>query len=101
MKDGTILATDIYRPINTGTFSCILARTPYNRKGHIAMIEPFIAQNFVIILQDCRGTFDSQGEFFLFINERKDGLETVKWIHNQIWANGKIAGFAGSYCGYT
>ena len=101
MKDGTALATDIYRPEKAGNFPCVLARTPYNRQGHIAMIEPFIAQNFVVVVQDCRGTFESEGVFFPFINERKDGLETVKWVRNQNWANGKIAGFAGSYNGYT
>jgi len=101
MKDRTALATDIYRPIKPGTYPCVLARTPYNRKGHIDMIEPFMSQNFVIVLQDCRGTFESEGEFFPFVNERKDGLETVKWIRNQKWTNKKIAGFAGSYNGYT
>jgi len=101
MQDGIKLVTDIYRPKKLGKYPCVLARTPYNRQGHIEMIESFISQNLVVVIQDCRGTFDSDGEFFPFINERKDGLQTVEWIRKQNWTNGKIAGYAGSYNGYT
>jgi len=53
------------------------------------------------VIQDCRGRLTSKGEFFPFVDERKDGLDTVKWIKKQKWSNGKIGGFAGSYNGYT
>jgi len=101
MRDGISLATDVYRPKKEGKYPCVLARTPYNRQGRQAMIEPFFAESLVVVVQDCRGRFDSEGEFFPFVNERKDGLETVKWVRNQNWSNGKVAGFAGSYNGYA
>ena len=103
MRDGTPLGTDIYLPKKKGKFPCVLARTPYDKNFNVIlpMVKPYIDQNFVVIVQDCRGRLTSKGDFFPFVDERKDGLDTVKWIRKQKWANGKIAGFAGSYNGYT
>ena len=103
MRDGTPLGTDIYLPKKKGKFPCVLARTPYDKNFNVIlpMVKPYIDQNFVVIVQDCRGRLTSEGDFFPFVDERKDGLDTVKWIRKQKWANGKIAGFAGSYNGYT
>ena len=105
MEDGTALGTDIFIPKKGGSFPCALARTPYdkNMPDVLSIIKPFLDENFAVVIQDCRGSFTSKGkeDFFPFIYERKDGLETVKWIRKQKWSNGKIAGFAGSYNGYT
>jgi putative CocE/NonD family hydrolase len=54
-----------------------------------------------VVVQDCRGKFNSEGEFYAFRNERTDGLKTVAWIREQPWSNGKIAGYGSSYNTYT
>ena len=102
-RDGVALGTDIYLPKKSGKFNCVLTRTPYNKDTDavLPLILPFLKENFAVVVQDCRGRFTSKGKFFPFVNERKDGLDTVAWIKKQKWFGGKIAGFAGSYNGYT
>jgi len=102
-KDGIALGTDLYLPKKKGKFPCVLARTPYDKNTAVIlpMVMPFLNEGFAVVVQDCRGRLTSKGEFFPFVYERNDGLDTVKWIRKQKWANGKIAGYAGSYNGYT
>jgi len=102
-QDGTALGTDLYLPKKKGKFPTVLARTPYDKNfdAILPIVKPFLDQGFAVVIQDCRGRLTSKGEFFPFVDERKDGLDTVKWIKKQKWSNGKIGGFAGSYNGYT
>ncbi len=101
MKDGVKLSTDIYLPKVEGKYPVILVRTPYKKKALEKGGALYTAQNYVLIAQDCRGKFESEGKFYPFINEREDGLATVEWIRQQPWCNGKIGGWGGSYVGYT
>lgn len=101
MEDGVQLATDIYLPVRKGKFPCILMRTPYNKKGGGNAGKRSAEDGFVFVAQDCRGKYLSEGEFYPFANERRDGLETIKWIRKQPWSNGKVGGWGGSYVGYT
>lgn len=101
MTDGTALATDIYFPVGEGPFPCILIRTPYNKKGTKGDCEWFQEKGFVVVSQDCRGKYGSQGKFYPWIHDRSDGLETLEWIRGQKWFNGKIGTWGGSYVGYT
>lgn len=95
------LSTDVYLPKADGPFSCILIRTPYRKEGFKGDIERFIKQGFAVVSQDTRGTGQSNGRFYAFSHEREDGLVTVDWIRKQSWSNGRIAGWGGSYVGYT
>jgi len=101
MKDGIKLSTDIFLPNAEGKYPVILVRTPYKKKALEKGGLLYTAQNYVLVTQDCRGKFESEGHFYPFINEREDGLSTVDWIRKQPWCNGKIGGFGGSYVGYT
>ena len=108
MRDGTMLATDIYRPSSPGPHPVILQRTPYgytlghgcfaNTSGQMA----FWAQNgYVGITQDARGTFRSHGTFQPFVQEQADGYDAVEWAAKQQWSNGKVAMAGSSYFGVT
>jgi len=101
MADGVKLATDIYLPAGHGPFSCVLERTPYNKQNGPSIAEWFLKRGVAFVAQDCRGKFASEGKFYPFQNERADGLAAIKWIRQQKWSDGKIAGFGGSYDGYT
>jgi uncharacterized protein len=101
MSDGTKLATDIYLPKAGSTFPVVLVRTPYDKNGIKDAAEKFTKNNIAVVAQDCRGRLKSGGEFYPFINERKDGLETLRWLRNQEWYNGKVGGWGGSYVGIT
>ena len=101
MRDGTLLATDIYLPKTDTPVPVILVRTPYNKDGVKGAVEKFVKCNIAVVSQDCRGRFKSAGEFYPFKNEREDGLTTLKWIREQPWSNGKVGGWGGSYVGIT
>jgi len=101
MNDGIKLATDVFSPKTVRKFPSILIRTPYNKAGVKGDAEWFVKKGIIVVAQDCRGKFKSEGKFYPFINERKDGLQTLRWIRKQPWSNGKVGGWGGSYVGYT
>ena len=100
-KDSIKLATDIYLPEGEGKYPCILGRSPYNKDGLKKDAEMFANKGYAVVCQDTRGKFASDGTFYAFQNDRRDGLATIQWIKQQPWYNGKICGWGGSYVGYT
>jgi hypothetical protein len=101
MRDGVKLIADIYQPEAEGTFPVLLERTPYNRAGGAGSAAAMAAHGYVVIIQDTRGRFDSQGEFYPFRYESQDGYDTIEWAAGQPYANGKVGMFGGSYVGAT
>ncbi|MEX2263178.1 MAG: CocE/NonD family hydrolase [Bryobacteraceae bacterium] len=97
MRDGVKLATDVYRPAQDGRFPVVLIRTPYNKAGLKAQCTAFAEGGYVCIAQDCRGRFRSEGEFYAFLNEGKDGFDAIEWAAAQPWSNSKVGTFGGSY----
>jgi predicted acyl esterase len=98
--DGVHLATDIYRLRSANSPQpVLLMRTPYN-KGDITTsgksAYPLLQAGFTVVYQDQRGRYASDGKFLPFVDDYKDGAQTVSWIKNQPWCNGKIASWGGS-----
>jgi putative CocE/NonD family hydrolase len=102
MRDGIRLSTDIYRPDAPGKFPGLLLRTPYgnggmgDRDGHF-----YTQRGYVVVIQDTRGRYDSEGDFDPMQHEGPDGYDTQQWMGEQSWCNGKIGTFGGSYNGFT
>jgi putative CocE/NonD family hydrolase len=101
MRDGVKLIADVYRPETAGKFPVLLERTPYNRAGSSGSAAKMAAHGYVVIIEDTRGRFDSQGEFYPFRYESQDGYDTVEWAANRPDSNGKVGMFGGSYVGAT
>jgi len=102
MRDGIKLATDIYRPASDGKFPVILVRIPYDKKTMEMVGQVFAQQGYVCVIQDCRGTFHSEGViFFPLFKEADDGMDTTEWVAKQPWFSGKMGAWGGSYFGYT
>jgi putative CocE/NonD family hydrolase len=103
MRDGVTLSADIYFPDSAGRYPTLLWRTPYsnNTESAIEQSKWFAERGYVVVQQDVRGKYDSDGVFYHFRNEANDGYDTDEWIGNQRWSNGKIGGMGGSYVGYT
>ena len=99
MRDGVLLSADIFRPEAAGTFPVILMRTPYDNNSLIAKGIQYAQRGYALVAQDCRGRYDSAGEFYAWHNEVKDGYDTQEWIGRQPWCNGKIGTAGGSYLG--
>lgn len=106
MRDGVLLAADVYLPHDeSGPGDTILIRLPYDKSGaytYIPLIaEYLLARGYRVVAQDVRGKFRSEGEAMLFVNEVRDGEDTLDWIVQQPWSNGRIAMWGDSYYGYT
>ncbi len=100
MRDGVTLRADIYRPKAEGKFPVLLQRTPYNKDRSELGLRG-AARGFVVIVQDVRGRYASEGEWYTFENEPNDGYDTVEWAAALPYSNGKVGMFGGSYVGAT
>ncbi len=106
MRDGVRLYADTFRPEGDGPWPALLTRTPYNRTTPFAYSMSLDAiraarAGYAVIIQDCRGRFESEGEFHPFVNEAADGHDTIEWIAAQDWCDGNVGMFGGSYVGAT
>lgn len=100
MRDGVKLAADIYRPDAPGVFPVILQRTPYGREKALEATY-YAKRGYVFVAQDVRGKFDSQGNWQPFVNEARDGGDSVQWCATQPWSNGNVGMIGGSYLGFV
>lgn len=95
MRDGVNLATTIYLPLEEGSYPVVLVRTAYNRVPVGGA--DFARRGMAFVVQDVRGRYASEGEFYPWTSEREDGLDTLEWIANQPWCDGNIGMFGDSY----
>ncbi len=108
MRDSVRLAADIYFPAIDGErvegpLPTILARTSYDKTNIWLWVEPvanfFTPRGYVFVVQDLRGRYKSEGkgQYFHVANplDGKDGYDTIEWIAEQQWSNGKV-GMCGS-----
>ena len=100
MRDGVVLRADIFRPKADGKFPVLLERTPYNKQGEDIGWRA-APRGYVVIVQDVRGRYTSEGEWYPFKNESNDGYDTVEWAAALPYSNGKVGMFGGSYVGAT
>jgi putative CocE/NonD family hydrolase len=101
MRDGVKLGTDIYRPDKPGKYPGILIRTPYKKDMSELTGKYYARRGYVVAIQDVRGRFSSEGVWEPFVNEPKDGYDSVEWLAAQPWCDGKIGMIGGSYVGWV
>jgi len=106
MRDGTVLYANVYRPAENGKFPVLLTRHPYGkdfpRFSH-QYVDPLrLAQHgYVVIVQDVRGRWKSEGTFAPFKQEADDGFDAVEWAAGLPYSSGQVGMFGMSYHGYT
>ena len=101
MRDGVKLRADIYRPEASGRFPVLLERTPYNKGDGVKFGIKAASRGFVVIVQDVRGRYASEGEWYPFKNEPNDGYDTVEWAAALPYSDGRVGMFGASYVGAT
>ena len=106
MRDGVRLYADIYRPDTAAPVPALLQRSPYNKalgNSRVGNLDAMRAAShgYAVVIQDTRGRFASEGEFYPFLNEIEDGYDTVEWCGAQPWATGKVGMYGRSYVGAT
>ncbi len=102
MRDGVRLVADILFPETESKYPTILIRTPYGRRVETDWIERgqfFGTRGYAVVVQAVRGREDSEGEWQPWVNERKDGYDTIDWISRQNWSDGNVGMLGGSYLG--
>ncbi|MBC7367716.1 MAG: CocE/NonD family hydrolase, partial [Undibacterium sp.] len=102
MRDGVRLATDIYRPTvrgvaTAGRFPVILVRGPYNKDADVAAAKIFVPRGYIVISQDVRGRYRSEGRWRPIADDPNDGFDTAKWIGDQLWSDQSIGTIGSSY----
>ncbi|MGH9536617.1 MAG: CocE/NonD family hydrolase [Terriglobales bacterium] len=101
MRDGVVLRADIYRPKAEGRFPVLLQRTPYDMRNSAEFAYAAAAHGFVAIVQDVRGRYSSDGDWYTFKHEPDDGYDTIEWAAALPYSNGKVGMWGGSYVGAT
>lgn len=105
MRDGVRLSTTVYQPFLGGPWPVILIRTPYNQEEISEFALPILLAGFVLVTQDTRGRFASEGEDRVFQSdgwgELQDGYDTVEWIAGQSWCDGNVGMWGYSAYGIT
>ena len=102
MRDGVCLSTDLFLPKGVKRAPVILSRTPYGNSDpdRTERLLWFARRGFAVAFQDCRGRYDSDGDWQPFRTERNDGLDTIDWLYKQDFCNGSIGVTGRSYEGY-
>ncbi len=101
MRDGVELSADLYLPRASGTFPTVLMRTPYSNNMDVTIERARVLANdgYACVIQDIRGRWDSDGDYYPFHPDVDDGFDTQEWVGQQEWSNGKIGMAGSSYLG--
>jgi uncharacterized protein len=105
-SDGVPLVADIYHPQRIVHSPTVLVRIPLTRDFKNSLFASVIGKmwaerGYTVVIQGTRGRFGSGGDFYPLKDDRKDGIETLKWIAGQSWYDGHILTWGGSAFGHT
>ena len=105
LSDGTMLVSDHYYPAGDGPWPTLLKRQPYGRDiaSTVVYAHPawFARRGYNVVVQDVRGRGGSEGTFYPFRNEGRDGAETIAWLRSRPESNGRVGMYGFSYQGAT
>lgn len=105
MSDGVALISDHYYPSGDGPWPTLLMRQPYGRDiaSTVVYAHPawFARHGYHVAIQDVRGRGGSEGDFYPFRNEGRDGAESIAWLRAHPACNGSIGMYGFSYQGAT
>jgi putative CocE/NonD family hydrolase len=106
MRDGTVLHADVFRPITDEPVPVILSRSPYDKRGNVATFgnaHPawYAKHGYMVVIQDVRGRYESEGEWYPFLHEMEDGYDSVEWAARLPGSNGSVGMLGFSYVGAT
>jgi hypothetical protein len=99
MRDGVVLRANVFRPRDDGRYPGILVRTPYGKAE--GGYERFVDAGYVVVVQDTRGRYTSEGEYVPFeardTGDGEDGYDSVEWLAKQPYCNGRVGTMGASY----
>ncbi len=121
LRDGTVLRTDILRPVEDGQYPSIVSWGPFGKSIGCVRLEDFpnrtgvpldattelmkweaadpgywVAHGYTVLHPDARGTFRSDGHIqWMGRQEAEDGHDFIEWAAAQPWSNGHV-GMSGN-----
>jgi putative CocE/NonD family hydrolase len=126
MRDGVKLKTFILVPKGAKQAPMLLTRTPYHASARVLrfnspklasvvpqMNDTSVAAGYIIVYQDVRGKYGSEGEYVMTrplrgplnptqVDHSTDAYDTIDWlVKNVPESNGRVGTIGGSYEGYT
>jgi putative CocE/NonD family hydrolase len=107
MRDGVVLRADVYSPVGEGPWPTLVIRTPYSKGSTTENawngVSPTEAarRGFMVVIQDVRGRYASDGVWEPFRHEGRDGADTIAWAAGLPGSSGRVGMVGGSYCGNT
>ena len=101
-QDGARLLTEHFAPHGPAV-GTVLMRSPYQRVGVMSQVLAglFASRGYHVLLQSCRGTFGSDGDYTPGVTEIDDGADTLAWLREQAWYEGRLALVGGSALSYS
>ncbi|PKW00002.1 hypothetical protein ATK30_0073 [Amycolatopsis echigonensis] len=101
-RDGVVLRADVYRPEEPGRYPVLVRRTPYGKRvndlaADFSEAHYFASHGYVVVVQDTRGRFASEGAWYPFIYEARDGYDTIEWAATLPGTTGAAGTFGQSY----
>jgi len=123
MRDGVRLFTSVYVPKDAGPdrrYPILLDRTPYSVAPYgsdaypdsIGPSEAAAKEGFIVVYQDVRGCYMSEGQFVDVrpyrpgkgprdVDESSDTWDTIEWLVKKLpWTNGRAGMWGISYPGF-
>ncbi len=103
LRDGIVTRADVFLPLENettaGRWPVVLERTPYDKRerGLVSTAAKFARAGYAVVLQDVRGRFASDGDWYKARDEAPDGFDTVEWIASQPWCDGRVSTIGLSY----
>ncbi|HEU4624811.1 MAG TPA: CocE/NonD family hydrolase [Steroidobacteraceae bacterium] len=126
MRDGVKLKTFILIPKGAKNAPILLTRTPYNAAARVSrtesprmasvvpqMNDTAVAAGYIIVYQDVRGKYGSEGDYVMTrplrgplnptdVDHATDAYDTIDWLVKNIpESNGRVGTIGGSYEGFT
>ena len=95
MRDGVRLDTSVWLPSKGGKFPVVLIRTPY-RTEIGGFQTQLLEAGYAVVQQHERGRYLSEGDMRMLGNADEDGWDTMEWVTQQAWSNGRIGTYGCS-----
>jgi uncharacterized protein len=101
MRDGVTLSADVYVPRGREALPTIVQWTPYEstRERFIAWGVWFASRGYAAVVVDVRGRYESGGAFYAWTQDGVDAHDTLTWVAEQPWSNGRVGTWGRSYGG--
>lgn len=99
-RDGIALRSIVHRMADRERQPVVLVRNPYGEPLTRGLpIWSLLCAGFAVVIQDCRGTGESDGDFVPFEGEAEDTVDAIQWCATMPFSDGRVVMYGASYSG--